>query len=72
MKIYHVKVERDGEWFAAQALEDQSVFTQGKSLDEIIVNVREVVRLLYETDDVQVELILPPDLDVSTQRPLAG
>lgn len=72
MRIYHVKVERDGDWFAAEALEDQSVFTQGRSLDEIIVNVREVVRLLYDTADVQVELILPPDLDVSSPRPLAG
>ena len=32
----------------------------------------EVVPLLYDTDDVQFELILPPDLDVSSPRPLAG
>lgn len=69
---FRVKVERDGDWFAAQALEDESILTQGKSLDEIIINVREVVRLLYDTDDAQVALILPPDLDVSIERPPAG
>ncbi len=62
MKFYHVAVERSEGWFAAHALEDPSVITQGRTLDEVILNVREVVELLYGEKAVQVELILPPDL----------
>jgi predicted RNase H-like HicB family nuclease len=62
MKVYHVAVESSEGWYAAHALEDSSVITQGRTLDEVILNVREVVDLLYGEKAVQVELILPPDL----------
>ncbi len=62
MKVYHVMVERDETWYVARALEDGAVFTQGQSFDEIIQNIREVVDLLYREKDVQVELIVPPEV----------
>jgi predicted RNase H-like HicB family nuclease len=62
MKIYHVTLDREEGWYAAHALEDPSVITQGRTIDEVIVNVREVAELLYGEKEVQVELILPPDL----------
>lgn len=67
MKTYHVAVEQAEEgWIAAHALEDDSVHTQGKSLDEVTANIREVAELLYGETDVQVELVVPSTL------PLAG
>lgn len=60
MKVYHVSVEREGKWFCATAMEDPSVFTQGRSLDEIVENIREVADLLHGEKDVQIELVVPP------------
>lgn len=66
MKVYHVMVEQaeDG-WLAAHALEDDSVHTQGKTLNEIIANIREVARLLNNEKDVQVELVIPSSVKVA-------
>lgn len=60
MKAYHVVVEQseDG-WLAAHALEDESVHTQGRSLDEVLTNVREVAELLHGDPEVQVEIVVP-------------
>jgi predicted RNase H-like HicB family nuclease len=68
MKIYHVKVERSEGWFAAQALEDSGIFTQGKTIDEVIENIREVSFLLRGQKRVQIELLLPADLEISPRR----
>lgn len=65
MKIYHVIVEsaEDG-WLAAHALEDDSVHTQGRTLDEITANIREVADLLYGEKEVQVELVVPTSVTI--------
>ena len=66
MKVYHVIVEQaeDG-WLAAHALEDDSVHTQGKTLDEITSNIREVAELLCNEKDIQVELVVPSSVKVA-------
>ncbi len=66
MITYHVMVQQaeDG-WLAAHALKDDSVHTQGKTLDEITRNIREVAELLHGHTQVQVELVIPPDLRVA-------
>ena len=68
MKVYHVMLEREDDWFSASAMEDPAVFTQGKSLDEIIANIREVADLMYGEKDVQVELIVPPGVLAGVPR----
>ncbi len=66
MKAFHVIVEQaENGWLAAHALEDESVHTQGKTLNEITANVREVVELLYGDADVQVELVIPGDVAIA-------
>lgn len=66
MKTYHVLVKRaEDDWLAAHALEDDSVHTQGKTLDEITRNIREVAELLHGETEVQVELVIPSDLRVA-------
>ncbi len=66
MKTYHVLVQQaeDG-WLAAHALEDDAVHTQGRSLDEITRNIREVAELLHGETKVQVELVVPAELKVA-------
>ncbi|MFA7235941.1 MAG: type II toxin-antitoxin system HicB family antitoxin [Phycisphaeraceae bacterium] len=47
MNTYHVIVEpaEDG-WLAAHALENPSVITQGRTLDEVVFMVRDAIELL--------------------------
>jgi predicted RNase H-like HicB family nuclease len=68
MTVYHVIVEREDDWYVARALEDSAVFTQGRSFDEIIANIREVSDLLHGHKDVQIELVIPPEVG-SQRRP---
>ena len=68
MKVYHIIVEQaDDGWLAAHALEDDSVHTQGKTLDEVTANVREVAELLHGEKDVQIELVVPSGVEVSRE-----
>ena len=69
MKVYHVIVEQtDDGWLAAHALEDDSVHTQGKTLNEVTANIREVAELLCGDKEIQVELVVPSTVRVSQPR----
>ena len=65
MKVYHVSLVQENGWYCASALEDSAVFTQGKTLDAIVTNIREVAELMYGEKDVQVELIVSPSIKTS-------
>jgi predicted RNase H-like HicB family nuclease/predicted RNA binding protein YcfA (HicA-like mRNA interferase family) len=64
MNVYHVKVERCEGWFAAEALEDSGIFTQGKTIDEVVENIREVAELIRGQKRVHIDLLLPADLQI--------
>ena len=68
MKVLHVKVDQDDGWFIAQGLEEPGVITQGRSLDEIVANVREVVELMFNQKQVDIELLLSSALSLSGKR----
>jgi predicted RNase H-like HicB family nuclease len=68
MNVLHVKVEQDEGWFIAQGLEEPGVITQGRTLDEIVANVREVVELMFNRKQVDIELLLPSRLDLARKR----
>lgn len=68
MKVLHVKVEQDDGWFIAQGLEEPGVITQGRTLDEIVANVREVVELMFDEKKIEIELLLPSALTVASKR----
>jgi predicted RNase H-like HicB family nuclease len=65
MKVYHVIVEQSDGWLAAHALEDDSVHTQGKTLDEVTGNIREVAKLVCGDTDIQIELVIPSGVKVA-------
>lgn len=65
MNVIHVKVESDDGWLIAQGLEEPGVITQGRTLDEIVANVREVIELMFNKKNVDIELLLPSSLRVS-------
>jgi predicted RNase H-like HicB family nuclease len=68
MKVLHVQVEQDSGWFIAQGLEEPGVITQGRTLDEIVSNVREVVELMFDQKNVEIELLLPSKLTLRHAR----
>jgi predicted RNase H-like HicB family nuclease len=72
MKVLHVSVEQDDGWFIAQGLEEPGVITQGRTLDEIVANVREVIELMFERKDVDIELLLSSRLALARRGRGAG
>lgn len=68
MRIYHVQVQHCEGWLAAHALEDDGVYTQGKTLEEVVENIRDVVDLRYGEKRVQIELVLPADFGNARHR----
>ena len=52
-EIYH-----DGEFYCARCI-DFDVFTQGKSLDELVHNLKEAIQLHFEDDPEGLEEYVP-------------
>ena len=48
-KTFTIAIQKEKDWFVAKCLEN-SVASQGKSIDEAINNLREAVALYYEED----------------------
>ena len=48
-RLFTVTVTREDDWFVAKCLEN-SVASQGKTMDEAMSNLREAVALYYEDD----------------------
>ena len=56
-----VEIQRDGNFFVAQCLEEESCFTQGRTLQETIRNMREVLELMLDVKDPHLEVHLRHD-----------
>ena len=48
-KLFTVSIQQDGNWFVAKCLEN-SVASQGATMDEAIDNLREALVLYYEDE----------------------
>ena len=51
-----IKIELEEEWYVATCLEN-SIASQGKTIDEAMSNLKEAIALYYEDDDNREELI---------------
>lgn len=52
-KLFTVSIQKDGGWFVAKCLEN-SVASQGKTMDEAMDNLREALTLYYEDEALPV------------------
>ena len=50
-KLFTVTITKDDDWFVAKCLEN-SVASQGKTMDEAMDNLREAVALYYEDEHI--------------------
>ena len=64
---YHVAIERSEGWFAARLLEDDSCYSQGKTLEEAVDNIREVIELVRGEKKVELEVIIPASLKLKNR-----
>ncbi len=69
MKILHVKVSKGEKFLIGQGLEEPGVLTQGKTLDDLVHNLRDAAELLTGESNVYIELALPADLVLARRGP---
>lgn len=67
MRVLHVHVCKGEKFLIGQGLEEPGVLTQGKSLDELVSNLRDAAALLTGEDDIHIELSLPSDLTLGNK-----
>ena len=72
MRVLHVQVERSDTWLVAQALEEPGVITQGRTLDELVNNLRDAAALMLSDQDVHLELLIPSTASLGTGKQSSG
>ena len=68
MKLYHVSVEQEDDWYIGRVLERGGITTQGRTLDELVVMLRDAIETLWNENAVQLELLVTPEIVVSERR----
>ncbi|HVX83494.1 MAG TPA: type II toxin-antitoxin system HicB family antitoxin [Phycisphaerae bacterium] len=68
MKLYHVLVEQEDQWFIGRVLEREGVTTQGRTLDELLFMVRDAIELMWGEKDVELELFVPASARTTFDR----
>ncbi len=68
MKLYHVVVEQEDDWYLGRVLERGGITTQGRTLDELVVMLRDAIETLWNENAVQLELLVTPEIVVSKRR----
>lgn len=72
MKTYRVKVEQGGDgWLVAQVVGLRGAVTQGRTLDELAMMVRDAIELLTESRGFAIQLLLPASPRTASRRPAA-
>ena len=64
---HRVVIERSEGWYAARLLEDDSCYSQGKTLEEAVDNIREVIELVRGEKKVELELVIPASLKLKNR-----
>ena len=69
MKIYRFAVHPGDDGFLfLECINDPRLFTQARSMDEALLMARDVVEAMYEETGVQIELVVPPDVETAYER----
>lgn len=59
VNVYHVKVAQDDGWYVGRVLERPGITTQGRTLDELVVMLRDAIESMWDERDVVLELVVP-------------
>ena len=62
MQIFTIEIEKDENFYIAQCKEHSNCFTQGKTIEEAIHNIKEVLELILEVKKPKLNVILKDEL----------
>ncbi|HHT9112770.1 MAG: type II toxin-antitoxin system HicB family antitoxin [Planctomycetes bacterium] len=62
MKTFTIEIEKDGKFYIAQCREHSNCFTQAKTIEETIHNIKEVLELMLEIRHPRIKVILKDKL----------
>lgn len=65
MSSYHVLVQKEDGWFVGRVLERAGITTQGRTLDELVLMVRDAIHLMWNERNAALELVLSPGVTVA-------
>jgi predicted RNase H-like HicB family nuclease len=49
-KMIKIEIYHDGEFYCARCIDDLDIFSQGKTLDEVVKNIKEAIILYFEDE----------------------
>ncbi len=62
MRTFTVEIEKDEKFCIAQCVEHSNCFTQGKTIEEAIRNIKEVIELILNVKHPKLKIILKDSL----------
>ncbi|KKO18376.1 MAG: hypothetical protein DCC43_15430 [Candidatus Brocadia sp.] len=62
MRTFTVEIEKDEKFYIAQCVEHSNCFTQGKTIEEAIHNIKEVIDLILHIKRPKLHIILKDSL----------
>ncbi len=62
MQKLTIEIEKDENFYIAQCKEHSNCFTQGKTIEEAIHNIKEVIELILEIKKPKLNIILKDEL----------
>lgn len=62
MKIFTITIQKGEKFYIAQCREHSNCFTQGKTIEETIHNIKEVLALILRVKRLKLNIILKNDL----------
>lgn len=62
MRTFTVEIEKDEKFYIAQCVEHSNCFTQGKTIEEAIRNIKEVIELILNIKHPKLNVILKDSL----------
>lgn len=69
MKLYRFAVHPEEDRFLfLECINDPTLFTQARSMDEALYMARDVVESMYEIQGSIIELVVPPDVMTAYER----
>lgn len=61
-ETFTIEIEKDGKFYVAQCREHSNCFTQGKTIEEAIHNIKEVIELILEVKTPKLDVFLKEEL----------
>jgi predicted RNase H-like HicB family nuclease len=68
MSVYHIRFTFDDDWYFIQAVEDEKIYSQARTLDEAVLMIRDLLDVLKGEKDAELRLVIPHDLPVDDLR----